>query len=236
MISLRQKLNMAFISTLSLVFVFGVMQLLQWCFVFLGASFSGFEGQFVWEGFTIKINSTQWNMAEVLWIYLFPYFGFIIAYFILNLQRKHPINKPNWALMILNWAYLLIVIQVFFLPLWEIINYKGIYHALLWLNFSRWEQFVFGAFMMMIFIFRNFRVSSIFSSSLILPSNKFIRRSQILPQLIFLWLIPFLALSVFVFLGSGFVFSYPNNYFLSGILMVLIINVPLITKYEVIIK
>jgi len=235
MINSSQKLAITLKSLLSLIFAFAVVQLLQRGFISLGAYISDFNGQLLWRDFVFSASSDKWSLSQVLWIYLFPYIGFLVIYIVIFLRRSHPIKIPQRLLLVYGWAYMIILALVFFLPLWEILNRKGIYFALEWINFTSVEQVVLGILLMLFFIIRVFRFSSIFSTSLILPSNQFINPHQIIGQIPFLWYIPFLFFAVCVVLISGLMLTYPNNYLLGGIFIAIILNTPIITKYKVIV-
>jgi hypothetical protein len=139
-------------------------------------------------------------------------------------------------LFVRNWAYLLILVMVFFNPLLEIISHKGIYHPLNWLYVDRSIQLVIGIILWIFLIFRMFRIASYFSLNLIVPIDKHISSKQTTSQLIYLWLIPFLLFSFFIFITTNFTFLKPDLQLLSGILILLLINTWLIRRYQVIVN
>jgi len=226
---------MTLLSTLSLISVFAIIQLLQYSFVHFAAYISDFEGEIVWNYFTTTVNTESWSFKQVILMYLSPFASFLFLFILLNFLPKAKQKNNTWLLFIYNWAYLLLLLKVFFMPIFEIINHKGIYHALNWLYFSRTEQFLFGIIMLLFFAFRIFRTASFFSRSLILPPYKFLKRKQIIAQLPFLWFIPFAVLVLFVFILSNRNFVFPFNYFLTGLLFSLLINTWLISRYDVIV-
>lgn len=236
MINFRQKLGSTLLSTISLVLVFLIIQSFQWGFVQLGAYISDFEGQIVWNDFGPVATSDSWNFQQVLWIYFFPFAGFLLFYILLDLFPRHPFKLANWILLTYAWTFLLVFLMVFFMPLMEIIQHKGIYYVLNWLSFSRLEQMLFGIILLLFSIFKLFRISELFSTSLIIPSFQLVEKKQITSQLLYLWFIPFFILSLIIFIASDLSIPFPINYFLLGIVIVLFINTWVIRLYNVIVK
>ena len=245
MISNMQKLRMITVSTLSLIVVFLVIIFTQWALIQLGAYMNGFEGQIVFKFLSSTGSAESWKRTQVMWIFLGPYLGLVVLYFILRWQRNYPVKLPPWLQLIQSWSYFIILLFVFFMPLVDIIYKQGLYHALNWLHISRLLQFVFGIAMWLIFIYKAFHVSVLFSTSLQLPSPKinndwrtnFSRDSkQILIQLLFLWYIPVVILSILIYILSAFTLSPIYLYFFSGMLFLLLINTWIIQRYNVIVK
>ena len=236
MISLKQKWALALLSTVSLLLVFFLIQFFQWCFMQLGAYISDFEGQVIWNKFAITATSETWNFEQVMWIYLSPFAGFLVLYILLNLFPRHPLKMANWILLTYAWAFLLVLLMVFFMPITEIIQRQGIYHALNWLYFSRIEQAVVVIIVFFFLMFKLFSISALFSTSLKLPSFQMLEKKQIANQLLYLWYIPLFILSLIVFLASDLSIPFPVNYFLSGIAITLFINIWVIRLYNVIVK
>ena len=236
MIKHRQKLGITLLSTISLLLVFLIIQFFQWGFVQLGAYISDFDGKIVWSAFGLVVNSESWNFQQIIWIYFFPLAGFLLLYILLDLFPRYPVKMAKWILLTYAWAFLLVFLMVFFMPLMEIIQRKGIYHVLNWLSFSRLEQMFFGIILLLFFIFKMFRISTLFSTSLIIPSFQLVEKKQITSQLLYLWLIPFMILCLIVFITSNLSFPFPINYFLFGIVIVLFINTWVIRLYNVIVK
>ena len=245
MISNMQKLRMITVSTLSLIVVFLVIIFTQWALIQLGAYMNGFEGQIVFKFLSSTANAESWNKTQVMWIYLVPYLVLVILYISLKWHRNYPVTLPSWLQLIQSWIYLLILLFVFFMPLVDILNKQGLYHALNWLHISRLIQFVFGIAMWLIFIYKAFHVSALFSTSLQLPSPKtnndwrtnFSRESkQILIQLPFLWYLPLVLLTIMIYILSGFTLYVDSVYFLTGMLFILLINTWFIQRYNVIVK
>ena len=236
MFSLKQKWGLTLMSTLSLLIVFFLIQLLQWFFVQLGAYISGFDGQIVWRAFTSVATSESWNFRQVIGMYFFPFVGFLLFYILLEMFQRHPRKMANWILLTYAWAFLLVLVMALFMPLMEIIKRQGIYHALNWLSFSRLEQLIFGVILAIFFIFKMFRISVLFSTSLQLPSFQFVEKRQITNQLLYLWFIPFVILAIIVFLFSDLSIPSPINYFLAGIVIALFVNTWVIRLYNVIVK
>ena len=245
MISNMQKLRMSTVSTISLIVVFLAILIVQWALMHLGAYMSGFEGQIVFKFLSSTANAESWKRTQVMWIFLGPYLGLVVFYFIIRWQRNYPVKLPPWLQLIQSWSYFIILLFVFFMPLVDIIYKQGLYHALNWLHISRLLQFVFGIAMWLIFIYKAFHVSALFSTSLHLPSPKtnndwctnFSRDSkQILIQLPFLWYLPLVLLTIMIYILSGFILSVDYVYFLAGMLYILLINTWFIQRYNVIVK
>lgn len=227
---------MTLTSVLSLLFAFAALILLNWCSTLFGVYISGFEGVVEWEGMSALALSDTWNLSQVLWIYLFPYLVYIAIYFLLDRLRRHFFNMPSWILLPTSWAYLAILLWVFFTPFLEILNQKGIYYALNWLNMSRLVQYIFGIGLWIFLFYRSFSIARLFSRSLVVPADKITTASMITRQLPFLWYIPFLILIIIIFLVQGITPFNSYFYFLIGIFLLILVNTWLIRRYEVIVK
>ncbi len=231
----KQMLVMALKSTTGLVGALFILLVFQWVLKSLGAWISDFPGVLQWEGVNIKASSNAYQLKHVLWIYLFPYIGFVIAYFIISFKRRFPSMKPTWCHLIYAWTYSLLLISVFFLPLCEIVHRTGLYYALSWMYVNRLGQFLFGIVLILFFLVRIFRVSSVFSSNLSVDSGLFLKPAIIIKQVVFLWYIPYILLLVLVIIiAPGF--HLCNNCLQLGIIFALIVNTPLIVNYKVIVK
>ena len=227
---------MTLLSTISLLGVFIVMQILQHGFISVAAYLSDFNGEIMWNALRTIISSESWSYKQVILLYLSPFVSFLFLFILLNFLPKAKLKENNWVSLLYSWAYLLLLLKVFLIPVFEIINHKGIYHALNWMYFNKFEKLLFGIIVVLVFMFRIFRTASLFSKCLILPSNKFLKKKQIITQLPFLWFVPFTILVLFVFLLSEGNFVFPFNYFLFSLLFSLLINTWLISRYDVIVK
>lgn len=236
MISHRQKLILTTQSSLWLLVAIASLFIFRWALLQFGVYISGFEGSIELKGIEFIISSDTWNWAQVLWIYLFPYVGLLVVYVAICRNKKYPSKYPTWLLLLHSWSYLLTLVFVFFNPLLEIIYREGIYHALNWLHINRTFQLIFGIIMWIYLIFRMFRVASLFSVNLFIPSTKLTTPKHITPQLPYLWYIPFLILGLFIFLVSNSILLSSSINLLSGMLVLLLVNTWLIRRYNVIVK
>jgi len=240
-----QQLWRSIASSVSLIITFLIIIIFYWALMHIGAYISNLDGQVLFKFLLPTASAESWNKTQVMWIYLVPYLVLVILYISLKWHRNYPVTLPSWLQLIQNWTYLLIMLFVFFMPLVDIINKQGLYHALNWLHINRLIQFAFGVAMWLIFIYKAFHVSVLFSTSLQLPSPKtnndwranFSRDpKQILIQLLFLWYIPVVVLSILIYILSAFTLSPIYLYFFSGMLFLLLINTWIIQRYNVIVK
>ena len=171
-----------------------------------------------------------------MWVYLFPYLGIAAIYFFTSWKQRYPLKLPPFLLLIKSWLYVVLLGFVFCFPLLEIINHTGITHALNYLRVNSTFQLILGALFWGYLIYRAFHVSVLFSASI--PSTPFgyLSRKQILKQLPFLWFLPILVLSLFIYIYYGFSFPPNAQYFLSVTLIIIFLNTPLISSYKVIVK
>jgi hypothetical protein len=203
--------------------------------VHLGASLSGFQGAIGWEGTEITALSDSWSRNQVLWIYLFPYLGILIAYIAFSF-RRHPRKVKSKAIQLLwTWAYLLTMVWVFFMPLCNIYNRQGIHYALNWLHISIQVQYLIGIMFWVLFLLRMFRLAPLFSMCLHVPHNP-ISHQQITRQLPALIYIPFLFLSTLLLIINNLQIPTTQIAYLTGILLLLLPNSLLLRRYDVILK
>ena len=229
-------IRMIFQSTLFLVFAFAALVFLQLATMQTGAYVSGFEGLIILEGITTIAVSNLWYKSQVMWIYLMPYGVFVMIFTLVAWQRRYPTEIPMWVQLLQSWTYVVLLLTVFFMPLWEILNQRGIYYALNWLHIDMLLQFAFGIFMWLILLTRVLHISILFSTSLIIPPSKTIIPKQIMIQLPFLWYIPLLILIGIIYLLSNFIIPEAYMYFLGGMVFILLVNTGLISRYSVIVK
>lgn len=235
MISNSQKWRFAIVSTLTLSLLLAILFILKWCLIQIGVYISGFEGQIVINYFKIDALSDNWNLSQVLWIYLFPYVSIIIIYFVINWRPQHPIKISFFLLFMRSWAYLLIILLVFFMPIYEILSRQGIYFALNWLYINHTFQLLFGVIMLIYLFVRAFRIATLFSAALIIPSDNIAIKNQTTIQLIFILYIPLAIISLIIFVGLKASLFSAASYFLLGMLILIFINTLLIRRYNVII-
>jgi hypothetical protein len=201
-----------------------------------GASITHFEGQIGWEGLTPMASAHDWNWTQVMAIYLMPYVGMMLLFSLLSRRRQHPINVPGWLLILRNWLYILTLLWVAYMPIWDILTQNGLYFAFTWLSISTTVQFSFGILMLVFFIIKLFRVAALFSASLILKQGQYVPPKQITTQLIYMWYLPLLTLSIILIAINHTQPRHPYTYYLSGLLLALLTNTWLIRKYTVIVK
>jgi hypothetical protein len=235
MISVKQIITITLRSTLNLLAAFVFILLLNWLLTTMGAWLSDFPGVIKLDGIQVKAMSKIWNLKQVLGIYLFPYLGFVFIYLVFATKRQVPVKLPSPLHLFFSWVYTLLIVVVFLVPICEMFNRNGIYYALSWLHFNRFEKILFAVVLLMLYIIRVFRISPVFSSSLIIPPYTFIKGRPVHGQISLLWYIPYLLLFLSVMVISTH-FSFSQNCLLTGLFFTLLLNTPLIIKYKVIIK
>lgn len=228
-------ITIALRSTINLFAAFAFMLMLKWMLMTLGAWISDFPGIIKWDGIQIKAFSQTWDLKQVLGIYLFPYLGFGLFYLVFSTRRQVPIKLPSGMHLFYSWVYTLLIVAVFLVPICELFYRNGIYYALSWLYFNRFEKIIFTFVLLMLYMIRVSRISPVFSSSLSVQPYTFIKEKVLLKQLPFLWYGPYLLLFLSVIVISTS-FSFSQNSLLTGLFFTLLINTPLIAKYKVIIK
>lgn len=216
--------------------MFFVLNLFRWMIMSIGAHFSGFQGNIVLGVTNITAVSEHWTWSQVIWLYLAPYLAMLLLYAGINWSRKFPVTIPRWLQFIQSWAFILLLLNVFFMPMIEILTVRGLYHAFNWLGINRYLQFLFGIMMLLFFIYRSFNLSSLTSTLLTIPDNKLITPKKVLIQLPYIWYLPITFLVVVVFLSSNYLFPTNFNYFLYGLLFIVTINTLVISRYDVIVK
>jgi hypothetical protein len=231
----KQKIRMVFVSTGSLLAAFALLQLTEWAFVNLCASLSGFRGDVVWHAFAFYARNNHGNQQFVS-LYLYPEMLFFLLFLALSLGKNTLTGKFRGFSIVYAWLFLIFLLKALFFPFWQILYKTGIYYAFSWLGFSWPMQYAIGFFLLGIFIYYGFKVSSLFSFGIHLGKRPFLKPKDILSQLIFIWLIPFLIFSlVLVFVAEGN-FTLSVIYWLAGVAGTLLINVPVISWYQVIVK
>jgi len=223
-------------STLSVTSVFIALNLVRWFIMELGAYLSKFDGYVIWSMSHIKATSDHWSWIQVMWLYFAPYIALLFLFAIIKWMRKHPSSIPPWLQLIQSWTFLILIVYVFFMPLVDVLTKKEIYHALNWFGIERIWQIIFGILMFLFFIYKAFNTSSLFSTLLNVTGDKLITPKQVLVQLPFIWYIPITLLTAVVYLSSNY--TIPTNfvYFLSGMALVIICNIWLISRYDVVVS
>jgi len=232
----KQKIRMALISTGCLLAGYVLLQLTEWFFLTLGAFLSGFQGDIFWKAFVFYIQNNHWNQQQVVFLYLFPEILFFLLFLVFSFGKNHFTDKsPNFSLCY-SWFFLLLLLKALFLPFWQIMGNSGIHYAFSWFRLSETAQGAIGFFLLGYSVFHVFRSSSMFSYALVTRENLFLKPKDIQPQLIFLWLIPFLIFFSIIYLVSKGHIEIPVICCLAGIGGALVINTPVISHYQVIAK
>jgi hypothetical protein len=232
----RQKINTTLAATAFLLMGFLILQLLEWFSLELAALFSGFQGHIQWNNFVLYAQDGQWNKGQFIFLFLTPGILFFILFLWFSISKRHMLDKPMRTVLWKSWFFLLLMIKALFLPMMEIIERKGIYFAVSSLGLSRSTQYEMAFFLLGLFIFNIPAISSMFSHGLFVKQKQFLAPKQILPQLVFLWLIPFMIFLSIVYLVSRGHLEVSIIYYLVGIAGTLLINTPVISHYQVIAK
>lgn len=232
---MKQRIKLAVLSVFALLVAMAIFQLLQWSMVHFGAVMSGFKGHIGWYGLKLVAYYDAWNLSHVLYLYLIPYIVFLAILVVMLSGRIKSSNFPTFFGLLYNWSFLILIVWVLFLPLWEVVDQKGIFYALSWLGFSRMEQYAFGLIMMALFFIYLFRVSAMFSVNLLVPRKQYVDKASIRLQLVYLWYLPVVALTIAVLFLSQMKFSSPNNYFIDGVFVTILLNAFYIKSYDVIV-
>lgn len=231
----RQHLKLGLMSAVSLIGVASIMLLIKWGLMISGATISGSQIQIAWVEAKPIANSSNWDLRQVLWVYLFPYIGLFVIFLILSSRKFFRRITNTWFQLTYGWAYLVFLLVVFYMPLIEFLLERDLYHAFNWLHISSPFQIVIGLVLFLFFILKGFRVSQFFSVSLDIPED-IVSPSSIMGVLPFLWYIPILILGFLVY----FVFGENNSnmycFVLLGLFVNVFLNTFLVRKYDVIVK
>jgi len=236
MMKKKSHIKMLMLSSLSLILAYTGLLFIIYSLVSIASYITGFEGVISLDFFGVKANAQNWNIYQVLAIYLLPFLIFLSINSFLRKLHKFPKEYSNFTMLFYSWLYCLNLILLFFIPIWDVINKSGIYYALSWLNFTLLEQYFFGIIMMFIFLYKMFQISSVFSSALALDNSNFIQSKQIMSFLPFIWYIPVLIFSLLIFLLSPNPFNYPIIVIMGGLYFCIILNSFVIIRYRVIVK
>ena len=147
-------------------------------------------------------------------------------------------HKPLRCLLYLpvQFRKLTLLLNLFFMPMIDILTKHGIYHALNWLGVARYLQYIVGIVMILFFVYNSFNLSTLSSTLLNIPNNKLITSKKVLIQLLYIWYIPIAILILIVFFSSNYTFPPDFLYFLSGLVFVILLNTWLISRYRVIVN
>lgn len=224
------------VSTLSLLIVSGLLNLVSWLTMVFGAYMSDFDGEIIWNISHITASSVHWSWNQVMWIYLAPYIALLFLFAIIKWKRKYPTSIHIFLQSFQSWAFLLLISYLFFMPMVDIVTKQGIYHVLNWLGIASYLQIIIGILLLMYFIVSSFNVSTLFSTQLEVPMDKLITTKQVMVQLPLIWYIPIALLTAVVYLLSSYSFPPSFIYFLSGTTFIILVNTWLISRYNVIVK
>jgi hypothetical protein len=232
---LVNNLKILLASTLSIMLMFFVLNLLKLLIMEVGANISGFDGDIIWCITNTTAVSDDWSWSQVMWLYFAPYLLLFFLYIGINWRQKLPIVIPPWLQMIQSWAYVLILMYVFFMPLIEVIYKYGVYHSLNWMGVDRYLQIIISSLLSLYFIYKALNVSKLFSTLLKVPIYEYIKPKQILCKLPYIWYIPFAFLFIIVLHFSNYSLPMSFNYFVIGLSYMIIVNTWLISRYDVIV-
>jgi len=222
-------------STAGLLAAFALLQLLQWMLVFAGMYLSGFHGNIHWGPFTVYATARQWTWQQVMFLYFIPYLAFLLLWLLFKAKRKVTTDKPLFYHLFVAWLFLMLLVRVFFFPFWQIIYKSGIYYPLAWMGITKTQQTGLAMFMLVLFVINAVGISPLFGSALDKKEKTFLRPAEIRRQLFFLWLVPIVLFSLFIFCCAGTIMK-PDEYLIGGIALSLIINLSVISWYKVIVN
>lgn len=222
-------------STAGLLAAFTSLQLLQWMLVSAGMYLSGFHGNIHWQPFTIQATAGHWTWQQVMFLYFIPYLTFLLLWLLFKARRKVMTDKPLFYHLFIAWLFLLLLVKVFFFPFWQVIYKSGIYYPLAWMGMTKTQQTGLAVFLLVLFIINAVGVSPLFGFALDKRGKTFLHPAEIRRQLFFLWLVPFVLFSLFLFCCAGTIMK-PDAYLTGGIAVSLIINLPVISRYKVIVN
>ncbi len=231
-----QKLTTIAKSTLCLITAFALLQFLQWVFMLIGAYFSSFEGQIKYDAGIISATAENWNLKQVVAIFLFPDIVFFLLFIFFFLQKIKYKHAHKLFSLFKGWLFLLITVKILFIPVLEIFNKKGIYYLFLWIDVSLTYQYVFALILLLYFLFNVFKFSAVFSLVIDVHSKQFVKPKFVLSNIILLWYIPALILSTLILVVSKMQITFPNDYFIIGLFVVIFINTFYVVNYKVIVN
>jgi hypothetical protein len=225
-------------STLALLTALLLVALANYGAVNLFARLATFNGVINWSLIAPHALADKWTMSQVTAIYLYPYVLFVALWLFFSRRVSHPVNLPNFILLLRNWIWLILAAIVCVFPLHDIWLKTGLFYPLNWLFIPTSLQWVFAVAMSILFFFKLFRVSAMFSVNLIPPdgSPTGYHRKGIIHSLYFLWLIPWAISLTFIYSISGNHTGTETHTLFLSILIAFLINLPLITRYKVIVK
>ncbi len=236
MLKAQQKIALAIQSFLALMLAYTVFYFFQWAIVEIGAYLSGFNGTIVWNMCSFSARAGKWSRLQVMALYLSPVMVFFLIFLVFSFKPKFPVKWSKLVLFFYGWFYVLLLVRIFFVPLWEIVGKEGVYYALEWLRFYRPEQLFLAVILAILFIISLFNVSSLFSAGFIVSTGKFLKPKDIFPQLPYVWYIPLSILTIIIFVFSDLHFLPSCITLLMGILFLMAVNTPVVVRYQVLVK
>jgi hypothetical protein len=232
----KSNRKILFKSTKGLICAFFLLLVFWWFLIMLGVYLSDFKGTLKLKNLNILFFTDNYMLKHVLWLYLFPYLGFLFFYLLFSHDKRYLTKVFFKNNFFFQWLYTLLLIIVFFVPFCDIINKRGIYYALTWLYVGRYKQYIIGIVLFVIYLVKIFRMSMIFSSDILLTNKNLTRNvsKKIIPVL-YLWYFPFIILLSIMFMVSPSI-NIKYLCMLLGTAFAIIVNTPLIISYKVIIK
>ena len=227
-------IQLSVFSTLSLLLSVSILLIYKWLLMELGAFLSGFQGTLHWVGTDIVPRSASWTSAQVLWIYLLPFAGLVLLFGLLTSRRGALSPVPQRLKLIWSWISLLTMLHLFFMPMWEIYFRQGIYFPLSYLFIPRSMQGIFGLALWTYLIFRIFSPAAHFST-LMFGDEPYRNFRLNLVQMVPLLFIPYILYIFLWWIATGFVFTPLNELYFTGLLLALLANSWLMSKYNVIV-
>lgn len=211
-----------------------LLSTINWLLTELGAVISDFNGDIYWYGVEIKASANHWLLGQVLWLFLFPYLGMVLIYFIFSINHVPRKLKSSWLQFFLPWGYLFSMVWVFVVPIFGLIQQTGIYYALSWLHVDRVIQYSLLIFLFLAFLIRVFRLGPLFSLTLSIPMV-IKSRAVVWSRLWSLIWLPFILWSFLIIVITPSSFS-SYSYLVLGVFFILILNTGLILRYDVIVN
>lgn len=219
-------------SITSLFLAFILLWIMQYLLIQAGAILSGFQGQITFNGLVLSVISRSWLLRQVVSLYFFPYIAIVFIYLIFSTKRYF--GKSIWLHLFYGWVSALLLVHVFFLPVWNFINKEGLYYVLQWLNISDTVQLYLGSLGCLILLYNQFKLSQIFSSSLHL-STPIDTKVDFIKIVFSIWFIPIIFTLVLGYFYNINIMSVEIVIVILIVFIMLLFNLPLIIKYKVII-
>ncbi len=223
-------------STLSLLLAWALLQLVEGALLQAGAWLSGFNGHMVWQDFAFRVPVQQRGFEQSFFLSLFPWLVFLLWALLFPVRFSPAKKKREFFRLLKGWIFLLVLVRALWIPLWEIIYQKGLYDAFERFHLFRNDEYLIGIALFLGLLLAVFRVSTLFAGSLPVPADRFLKSSDIRPHLLYLWAIPAIVFLILLIGISGLKTGFFNGYLAGGIAVVLLVNIPYISNYNVIVK